>query len=148
SNPGPFPAHPCEPAFPVNATPTQDTYSFFSGTSMSTPHVSGSAALLWARNPALTVQQVKNLLLLNGDVEPSLVDKTLTGRRLNIGKSFQSLEIDSADNINPGPVTNLHLNVETGRTLNVGWTAAGDDGAGNGPAALYQLSLVEGTGPN
>ena len=53
-------------------------------------HVSGAAALLWAQNPNLTVQQVKNLLLLNGDVETALVDKTLTGRRLNVGNSFGS----------------------------------------------------------
>ncbi len=43
---------------------------------MAAPHVSGAAALLWAQNPNLTVQQIKNLLLLNGDVQSNLVDKT------------------------------------------------------------------------
>jgi hypothetical protein len=42
-------------------------------------------------NPNLSVQQVKNLLLTGGDVVLSLIDKTLTGRRLNIGNSFQAL---------------------------------------------------------
>ena len=138
TDPGPFP-HPCDPSFPVGFTPTQDTYSFFSGTSMSAPHVSGSAALLLAQNPNLTLQQVKSLLLFNGDVVPALVDKVFTGRRLNVGASMQSLLEN--DVTNPGPVTNLHLNSQNGRTLNLGWTAAGDDGAGGGSAKLYEVSF-------
>ncbi len=142
SDPGTFPAHPCQPAFPVGANPTQDTYSFFSGTSMAAPHISGSAALLWAQNSNLTVQQVKNLLMLNGDVDSELVDKTLTGRRLNIGASMQSLLEN--DVTPPGTVTNYQLTAQNGRTVTVSWTAAGDDGAGGGAAKLYELNFVDG----
>jgi len=138
SNPGPLPK-PCEPAF---TDANGDTYTFFTGTSMSTPHVSGAAALLWAQNPNLTVAQVKNLLLLNGDVRPSLMDKTLTGRRLNVGNSFQSLAEN--DTVAPGAATNFHINSQNGRTINVGWTASGDDGAA-GQAALYQLTFTDGS---
>ena len=144
SDPGPFPDHPCEPSFPIGFTPTQDTYSFFSGTSMSAPHVSGSAALLWAQNPNLTVQQVKSLIMLNGDVVPGLVDKVFTGRRLNVGTSMQSLLEN--DGTNPGAVTNFHINSQNGRTFNLGWTAAGDDGAGGGAARLYEVSYHGGSG--
>ena len=87
ANPGTGPTHDCLPSF---SDPNGDTYTFFTGTSMSTPHVSGAAALLWAQNPNLTAAQVKNLLLLGGDIRPTLIDKTLTGRRLNIANSFQS----------------------------------------------------------
>lgn len=139
SNPGP-PPKPCDPSFTdVNG----DTYTFFSGTSMSTPHVSGAAALLWAQNPNLTVAQVKNLLLLDGDVRPSLIDKTLSGRRLNVGNSFQSLAEN--DNTAPGAVTNFHINSQNGRTINLGWTASGDDNA-IGQASLYQLNFTDGSG--
>ena len=128
----------CQPDF---TDASGDTYTFFSGTSMSTPHVSGSAALLWAQNPNLTVQQVKNLLLLGGDVVPAMINKTLSGRRLNIGGSMQSLLEN--DTTAPGAVTNLHINSQVGRTFNLGWTASGDDGV-DGNAALYQISFTDG----
>ena len=117
-----------------------DTYSIFSGTSMAAPHVSGAAALLWAQNPNLTVAQVKSLLILNGDVRPALIDKTLTGRRLNVANSLQSmLENDSTA---PGAVTNMRIDSQNGRTFNLEWTASGDDGA-NGQASLYELSFTD-----
>jgi len=138
-------AHPgqdCAPDLPIGFGPTTDTYSLFSGTSMATPFVSGSAALLWAQNPNLTVQQVKGLLLMNGDIVSSLLDKTLTGRRLNVGNSFQALA--AADTTPPGTVGSFHINSQSGRTLNVGWTASGDDGA-NGQASLYEVDFTDGT---
>jgi subtilisin family serine protease len=138
ANPGP---NTCQPNFPSLFQPTDDTYTIFSGTSMATPQVSGSAALLWSQNPNLTVQQVKNLLLMNGNLVSSLTDKTLTGRRLNAGTSMQSLL--SGDTTAPGTVGSFHINSQNGRTLNVGWTASGDDGA-TGTASLYQLTFTDG----
>src|SRR6266404_10805 len=130
------------PGSSILSTTPGNTYQTFSGTSMSTPHVSGAAALLWAQNPNLTVQHVKNLLLLNGDIQAALIDKTVTGRRLNVGNSFQSLAEN--DTIPPGTVVGLHVNTQNGRSFNLGWTASGDDDA-TGQASLYQLSFVDAT---
>jgi subtilisin family serine protease len=144
SNPGPFPK-PCDPSFPVPLTPTADTYSYFSGTSMAPPHVSGAAALLWAQNPNLTVQKVKRLLLLNGDARPELIGKTLTSRRLNIFTSFQALQAN--DTTPPGTITNLRLETQNGRNLQISWTNVGDDGPAGGVPRLYEVNFIEsGTG--
>lgn len=40
-------------------TPGSDSYAFYSGTSMSTPHVAGVVSLMLSQNPALTPAQVK-----------------------------------------------------------------------------------------
>ncbi len=44
-------------------TPGADSYAYYQGTSMSAPHVSGTASLMLSANPALTPAQVKQILL-------------------------------------------------------------------------------------
>jgi subtilisin family serine protease len=138
-----FGAHTITMAAPgsgILSTIAGSNYGSMSGTSMAAPFVSGAAALLLAANPNLTMQQLKSLLIFNGDPLASLAGKTLTGRRLNVANSFQALAEN--DNVPPGTVNNLHVNSQAGRSLNMGWIASGDDGA-VGQASLYQLSFTD-----
>jgi subtilisin family serine protease len=58
-------------------------YEFNQGTSMATPHVSGVAGLILARNPSLANYQAKALILNNVDPTGLLAARVLTGGRLN-----------------------------------------------------------------
>jgi subtilisin family serine protease len=50
------------PGVDVYSTTPNNTYNFFSGTSMATPHVAGVAALILSANPNLTPAEVNSLL--------------------------------------------------------------------------------------
>ena len=129
------------PGVGILSTYPPSTYTSLSGTSMATPHVAGAAALLLSVNPNLTVSQLRSLLAYNGDVVPSLVGKTYTGRRLNVFKSLQALAEN--DTTPPGTVGSFQITSQIGRTINLSWVASGDDGA-TGQAALYDISFVDG----
>jgi subtilisin family serine protease len=61
------------------------------GTSMASPHVAGTAALLWARHPTASVGEVRQALLSGVDRRPSLVGRTVTGGRLNARRALEEL---------------------------------------------------------
>jgi subtilisin family serine protease len=124
----------------LSTTPAPNSYTIMNGTSMATPYVAGAAALLCAANPNLTVNQLRALLSFNGDVVPGLQGKTLSGRRLNVFKSLQAM--NEGDTTAPGTVGAFQISSQSGRTLNLSWTASGDDGAA-GQASLYDISFVD-----
>jgi subtilisin family serine protease len=73
-------------------------FAFKSGTSMATPMVAGTAALIFGLYPGVSVAEVKNSILGSVDVLPSLVGKTVTGGRLNVNHALGSaaeLDVDT-----------------------------------------------------
>ncbi|MDX6694601.1 MAG: hypothetical protein QOF02_2204 [Blastocatellia bacterium] len=50
------------PGVNIYSTIPDDTYAFFDGTSMASPHVTGLAGLIWSRNRALTNLQVRAII--------------------------------------------------------------------------------------
>ena len=78
------------PAVGIYSTwPTSDdAYDFNTGTSMAAPMVAGAAALLRARFPTETAQQIVARILGSVDPLPSLAGKCVTGGRLNLRKAL------------------------------------------------------------
>lgn len=59
-------------------------YASYSGTSMATPHVTGAVALYKAVNASATAAQTRTAILNSATPTPSLLNKTVTGDRLNV----------------------------------------------------------------
>jgi subtilisin family serine protease len=76
------------PGMSILSTLPGDNYDTFSGSSMSTSHVSGLAALVLARSPWLSVSQLKDQILRTVDTTPDLEEKTLTGGRINVYRAL------------------------------------------------------------
>ncbi len=91
------------PGVNVLSTTPGDTYSYFSGTSMATPHVAGSVALLMAYDSAQTNNEVRWRILNGTDY---LGIPVLTGGRLNI---YNALSL-------PAPVVTISV-TPNGSTL-------------------------------
>ncbi len=89
SNYGATTVHLGAPGVDIYST-TGTTYGFKSGTSMATPHVAGTAALVLAAPglATLTVSQLRQRLIECGDPIAALHGTTSTGRRLDAAKSI------------------------------------------------------------
>jgi serine protease len=62
-----------------STTPGSDSYAYYQGTSMATPHVSGAVALMLARNSALTPDQVESLLKSSARAFPATCSQCGSG---------------------------------------------------------------------
>ena len=74
---------------------TNSSYATLSGTSMATPHVAGTAALLSSLDPTLNVGQLKALLTNNVDVLSSFGGLVSTGGRLNVYRAASAVSVPS-----------------------------------------------------
>ena len=98
---------------------------YMSGTSMATPFVTGTAALLWAKEPTASVAAVKAAILMSVDKKAAFAGTTVSGGRLDARAALDALPtIDTtpptAETITGGAFANP---IQRSRSFSVGWTA-------------------------
>lgn len=127
----------CAPGVDILSSTRNNTYSRFTGTSMASPHVAGTAALLLSQDPALDTVRLKDQLLATVDPVPALTGKTVTGGRLNAARALGAPPLDQ-DTTAPVPVADLGIDsAQTTQTSVVlQWTVPSDAG---GPAYCYDV---------
>ncbi|NDD91653.1 hypothetical protein EBZ37_06175 [bacterium] len=76
----------------IYSTLPNGRYGSMTGTSQATAFVSGLAALLLAKNPSLTPQQLKAIIMSSVDRVPELADRLVTGGRINAYAALMQLE--------------------------------------------------------
>lgn len=91
SNFGHQSVHIYAPGTDIYSTVTGGDYNFFTGTSMATPHVTGTAALLLSKNPELKTSELKNIILSSVDPIDELSELCVTGGRLNTFRAITSM---------------------------------------------------------
>ena len=137
------------------------TYGSYSGTSMATPHVTGSVALYAATHPGASGLQIKNAVLDAARNTPtaSLNSKTLTNGRLNasdFGNVVTAVNINDVSIVegNSGTTTatfTVMLSAASAQTITVnfatanGSAASGSDYASNSGTLTFAPGVVSRT---
>jgi len=138
------------PGVNIYSTKKASDYQFMSGTSMATPFVAGVAALIKSVNPNLTNIQIKNIILNNVDVKPSLTGLVNTGGRLNAYKAVleaQSTWVIPVANFTgyprsgAAPLTVSFTDLSTNAT---GWNWSFGDGEFNTTQNPVHIYLADG----
>ncbi|MCB1209992.1 MAG: S8 family serine peptidase, partial [Verrucomicrobiales bacterium] len=136
------------PGQSINSTIPNNSYAYFNGTSMATPHVSGACALLKAWYPALTHSEIKSIILRSVDPVAALTGFCATGGRLNVHQALlQSEEITTVPETPhiatmsfggaPSPANKTYT-LRNRATTSASWTATASE-------PWVALSLTSGT---
>jgi subtilisin family serine protease len=80
----------------VLSTVPGNRWEEMSGTSMATPRVAATAALMFAENPDLTAAQVRDLLVKTVELDPDLKGKVSTGGKLDLDAAVAAARASAA----------------------------------------------------
>jgi len=123
----------------ILSTTPKNTYDFFDGTSMAAPHVSGTAALVCALSPNITMQKLRSLMMYSGRQFSTV--QTSTRQDVDAGKILQG--VSSPDVTPPGPIVDLSAQIQSQfPNYRLVWEPPGDDGTA-GTATAFEIRFSE-----
>lgn len=143
TNWGPASVSMAAPGDGILSTTPNNTYDFYSGTSMATPMVSGAAALICSAFPDVSVRRLRAALLYSGDLMTgvSFSSNLASGRRLNVYRALQNVAL--SDTMPPGQIGNFRrLNSFDYPKIPLAWIDTGDDGT-TGQAAVTEIRFSD-----
>ena len=79
------------PGVSIRSTIPNNRYTSWDGTSMASPQVAGLAALIKAYDSSLDWEEIKDIILKQGDQKSSYQGKLLSGKRINAFNSLASI---------------------------------------------------------
>lgn len=117
---------------------TRSSYTFYSGTSMACPHVSGVAALIVShlQRQGLKPNEVWNRLRFSARPIDSMNPNYK--EQLGWGRVDASVALREPDTISPGPITNMGVQEVHSTSLLLKWTASGENNQ-EGQTAEYEI---------
>jgi subtilisin family serine protease len=126
----------------VLSTTPYNTYSYFMGTSMACPHVSGVAALVVSqfKGPGLNPQMVWDRLVQSAD-NIDTINSSYPGL-LGTGRLNAMNSLVPRDTIPPAAISDLHAVGHNQISLTLSWTATGSSGF-VGKATSYEMRIAE-----
>ncbi|HEX8072836.1 MAG TPA: S8 family serine peptidase [Pyrinomonadaceae bacterium] len=119
----------------ILSTTPGNTYDFYYGTSMASPHVAGAAALVCAAHPDISVRRLRAAVVYGG--APGILQLNTSNRRVNARGALD--DAAETDTTAPAAVGNLHVVNQDIQRYTLQWTAPGDDGAAGGNVAVYEV---------
>jgi subtilisin family serine protease len=89
------------PGTNILSTYPEDKYAYLQGTSMATPNVAGSVALLAAYYPDSTMEERRAMIVDNVDIKDALNGKMVFGGRVNINNALKEKDVEPEPNNAP-----------------------------------------------
>ncbi len=102
----------------ILSTLPKNQYGVMSGTSMATPQVTGTLALIWAQNPTWKYDQVINRLLATVDKRSGLTGKVASGGRINAAAAVGSVTTTQTQTPTPNQAPRVQAASATGSANN------------------------------
>ncbi|MBI1324361.1 S8 family serine peptidase, partial [bacterium] len=110
------------PGSNIMSTLPVNSYGSYNGTSMATPHVTGSIALLKSIYTSATAEQLRNAILSSATPTASLAGKVASGGRLNVFSAINSPTWNSNPQVPGISVSNVSKNEGNSGTTNFVFT--------------------------